>query len=286
MVLSGALSLGLSSVSPVWAGIEDWQVNEIVTSASGDDEVRYIELYNEVGGCLFASTRVRVYGSGGAIVGTTTLVATTTCYEPGRYFVLASPRADAALGMSADHLGAPALPTDAAQVCFEGTSTRYDCVRWGTIAQPVTDILGFSDATSAAPPPDSQALSRVAVTHVIEDDWQVTSPTPGGPIEDPPWVPVDAGPMPDASAVVDAGPGDGDAGAIPDAGGAPDAGEMTVDARVSIDAKNERFLDLDPAGGADCSCRVGRRDSGAGGAPWIALCFVVVWVWRSGMRTP
>jgi MYXO-CTERM domain-containing protein len=63
--------------------------------------------------------------------------------------------------------------------------------------------------------------------------------------------------VPDA-AVMDAG---GDAGmtdaAGPDARMADAAGP--ADAWARADARNTRFLDLDPVGGAGCGCRVGGR---------------------------
>lgn len=271
--LAACLLAYLAALAPAWAGIEDWQLNEVVTTAAGDTDVRYIELYNEVGGCFFGTSRIVVYDAAGTAMGSTQLVQTTTCYDPGSYFLLATPQADAALGMTADHLGAPALPTDAGQVCFSSTSTRYDCVRWGTIDTAVTDLLGNTDATSATPPPDSQSLARVLTTHIVSDDWQVLPPTPGDANDGVIWTPPDAGPTPDAGvALPDAGVAAPDAAPMPTV----DASPVAVDAAIDVDAPNLRYLDLAPAGGA-CGCRADAPASGDLGALLLVLALLY---WR------
>lgn len=250
----------LAPVGEVSGGIEDWQLSEVLTSVGGDTRIRYVELYNDVGGCFFASSRVVVYDVDGQSIGSTPVAITTTCYEPGSYFLLATPEANAALGMSADHLGLPALPVDIAQVCFTSTSTRYDCVRWGAVNTPVTDLLGSADLSSTTPALDNESIARISTTHVIVDDWAGRLPTPGGDNDGVVWMPPDAGPTPDAGPAPDAGPTGPDAGPFDaDAGSTNrDAGPTAIDARTA-DARNQRYLDLDPAGGATCGCRVGRR---------------------------
>ena len=279
IVLAIALLASSRSAS---AGIEDWQLNEVLTSASGDTDIRYIELFNAVGGCLFATSRIHVYDSDGANIGSTALVATTTCYDPGTYFLLATPQANAALSMNADHLGVPQLPIDDGQVCFSSTSTRHDCVRWGTIGTAVTDLIGTADTTSTLAPPDSQSLARIATTHVVMDDWQLLPPTPHDANDGVIWTPPDAGPM----TMPDAGLPVADAGVTPDAPEMPtvDAAPPVVpDATPDIDARNQRFLDLDPAGGAACGCRVGHGDRGderEGGVLWLLSLTVGALLWR------
>ncbi len=238
------------------AGIEDWELNEVVTSAGGDGAVRYLELANLAGGCLFPTSQVVVYDGAGQVVGTTALVSQTTCYGAPTYFLLATSAAVTWFGITADRQVVPALPSAAGQACFVSSQTRYDCVRWGPITTAVEDFFGVGDATSAQAPPDGQSLSRTDHTNIVSADWSVLSPTPRGPNDGTPWTPPDAGPTPDAGAPADAGP---DAGPRPDAAVIPDA-------RPVGDASDQRYLDLDPAGGALCSCR-----TGAGGTASVLL---------------
>lgn len=274
------VSLSVTGIAA--AGIEDWQVNEVVTSVGGSTAVRYVELFNQPGGCLFSSTRVMVFGADGALLGATTLVPSTTCFGPDSYFVITTPAGAAALGMSADHQGLPALPTDAGQVCFSATSTRYDCTRWGVIEQAVTDLFGSQDDTSAVAPGDGQALARVATTHMVLDDWELAALTPGQVNDGPPWTLPDAGPTPgDAGMPMnDAGTAMSDAGALmDDAGVTPvDAAVPRADAAPRPDARNTRYLDLDPAGGAGCGCGSSRA-RGAGPGAWL-LCLAGLLVVR------
>lgn len=257
MFIAGAVLTYLGA-GDARADIHDWEVNEVLVSAGGDTSVRFVELANPVGGCLFPSSRVVVYDGAGDVLGSVTMVSQTTCYGPGTYYLLATSAAVAEYGIAADKTMAPVLPAGAAQVCFVSSTSRYDCVRWGSLADPLPDFFGPGDTTVAGPPADSQALARTSRTHVVMDDWQILSPTPRGPNDGTPWFPPDAGPMPDAGPVPDAGP---DAGPRPDAAIFPDA-------RPTADASPQQYLDVDPGGGAMCSCRGG---TGGGGNALLVL---------------
>jgi hypothetical protein len=266
--------------------IHDWEVNEVLVSAGGDASVRFVELANPVGGCLFPSSRVVVYDGAGGVLGSVTMVTQTTCYGPDTYYLLATSAAVAAYGVAADKTMAPVLPAGAAQVCFVSSTSRYDCVRWGSLATPLADFFGPGDTSVATSPPDSQALARTGRTHVVMDDWQILSPTPRGPNDGSPWSPPDAGPTPDAGPPPDAGP---------DAGPRPDAA-MLPDARPTADASPQRYLDVDPGGGATCSCRGGADGGGSAllilGALWLAItrrrgrAMLSAMGWGSSRATP
>ena len=126
---------------PAAAGVEDWEVNELLVLEAGDPAIQYIELRNEVGGCLFPSSRVEVLDSSGSLV--------------------------------------DAFGTTHGQVCFSSSATRYDCVRYGTLATPVPDFFGVGDTSATLAPPDGISLARIDRTHVVIDDWQLATPTPG-----------------------------------------------------------------------------------------------------------
>jgi len=258
------------SAGPAGAGVEDWEVNEVVVSGGGNSAVRYIELANLPGGCLFPSSRVTVYDADGVAVDTAGLVAGTTCFGADTYFLLATPAAMSFFGTDADVQQAPLIPAAAGQVCFISSTTRYDCVRWGTINTPLVDFYGPSDTTTAMPPGDSMALERRSSTHVVAVDWAVDSPTPRGPNDGTPWSPPDAGPTPDARPPVDAGP---DAGPPPDAWLLPDAHPVH-------DASPQGYLDLTATGGATCSCTGGTGTPGALGGNLLLLAAAVLLLHR------
>jgi hypothetical protein len=282
LITGWAWAAALLPASRAWAGVQDWQVSEVVTSAAGDPGVRYIELENPVGGCMFPSTRIEIYDASGGPLGAVAPAATTTCFGPNTFYLLATSDAVSFFGTSADHQIVPVIPRDAGQICVASSTTRYDCVRWGVIAQPVYDFYGGADATMAMAPPDGQGLSRIDTTHVVAADWSILSPTPRGPNNGTPWTPPDAGVVdagPDAgvtpdAAVADAGPDAGpDAGIAADAAGPADAA-LPADAREQADARNTRFLDLDPVGGAACGCRAGGSDRPARHLPLAVLALL------------
>ncbi len=259
MVVLGAAILGRGGAAG--AGIEDWEVNEVVTQVGGDVQIRYIELRNLPGGCMFPTTRIVAYDAAGQNVGSINPVVGTTCWGPDTYMLFATTAAQTSFDTGADRSIVPALPVDAGQVCFTSSATRYDCVRWGTIATPVHDFFGASDDSTVAAPASGTALARIATTHVIADDWVGLAPTPRGPNDGTPWSPPDAGPVPDA------GP---DAGVPIDAAPTPDA-FIFPDAGQRLDARSDRYLDLTPRG-AGCGC----SGSGGGGRGSLALLLVAL----------
>ncbi len=254
--------------------VQDWQVNEILTHAGGDGAVRYVELWNQVGGCLFPTSQLRVYDAAGQLLDQVSPVAATTCFGPDTYFLFATPAAASRFDTTADEQILPSLPADAGQVCFASSATRYDCARWGAIETAVVDLFGPDDQSSAEPPGDAVALARVATTHVVAVDFALAEPTPRGPNDGGPWYPPDAGPTPDAAPAGDAAP-------IPDGGPIADAWTL-FDAGPRVDASGQRYLDMDPQGGATCSCRVGRRGDPAGSG--LLALLVIGWLAAGGRR--
>ena len=228
------------------ADVQDWQVNEVLTSAGGDTAVRYVELRNDVGGCLFPSSRIEVFDADGALIGNAAPVAATTCFGPDTYFLFATSGAETVFTTTGDHGIVPALPVTAGQVCFTSSTTRYDCVRYGTINTVIPDFFGASDITTTTAPNDGGALIRILTSHVVVDDWEVNLATPRGPNDGTPWTPPDAGPMPDAAPIPDAAP--------PVDAQPPTDAYVLRDAASGEDARGQRYLDVDPVGGADCGC--------------------------------
>jgi hypothetical protein len=247
----------------VLAGVAAFRLSEIVTaSPTADPAARYIELEAIGDGCLFPSTVVRVYDAAGAFVADAQPFANTTCFNDGTFLLFATPAAQSVFMTAADAAIVPTLPEAAGQLCLVSSTTRYDCVRWGPITTPVHDLFAPSDDTTAGAPPGGYALARIADVNVVSADWRIETPTPRAANDGMPWDPGDAG--------IDASPPD----AGTDGGSTGDAG---IDAPFTVDAArvdaNDRFLDLDPGGGAVCGCGAGAgRSSGlVAGAALLVL---------------
>lgn len=207
------------------AGVEAWRINEVGAGVGGDPELRFVELYAppspSADSCFFSSTRLEVLAADGTLVGSVTPFGTTTCFAGDTYFLFATTAAATHYGVARDAALPYPLPAGGGQVCFRSSATRYDCVRWGAITFPVTDLGDPSDTTSAPAIPDGQALARVATTNVVAMDFVIQSPTPRQPNDGTVWYPPDAGPTPDGSPLPDADLAD--ARMFPDARPRPDA---------------------------------------------------------------
>lgn len=245
------------------AGVAAFRLSEVVTaSPTADPAARYVELEAFADGCLFPTTVLRSYDAGGAAIGEVAPFSETICFADGAYLLFATPAAQAvyATGMP-NGAAVPMLPVAAGQLCLISSTTRYDCVRWGPITQPVHDLFGPADDTSAAAPPGGFALARIADVNVVEADWRIESPTPRAPNDGTPWDPGDAG--------IDAAPTDAGASDAATDGPRPIDAPFTVDG-ARIDA-NDRFLDLDPGGGAACGCGASGTRGGAASTGLAAI---------------
>lgn len=262
---------------PVQADVGDWRVNEVLASADGDADVRYVELYappsDVADNCFFSTTRIEVLGPDGALLGSVTPFGATTCYGGDTYFLFASPEAADRFGVTRDAPLTLPLPPDGGQLCFRSSATRYDCTRWGAVTAAVTDLAAPADTTAASALADGLALSRIADTGVVADDFALADPTPRQPNDGTIWYPPDAGPPPDADTTPDA---------------------EVIDARVFVDAPpppprpdggagQPSWMLADPGADPACSCRSGGARGGAV-AGWTVLLGLVVAVIRRRPR--
>ena len=251
------------------AGVEDWQLNEVHIQSESDTQIRFVELVNLPGGCLFPSSTLNLYSADGTLLDLIPLAQVTTCHGAPTYLLLATPQASAYFGVPSDLAQLGELPSSG-QLCFASSSTLYDCVRWGAVTTPIVDLFGDTDTTLAPEPPNNSSLSRVQTLHVVVDDWENLQPTPRAPNDGSVWEPPDAGPVPDAATLVDAGP-------IADAAERVDAGK----ADAEPDARNTRYLDLDAVGGGDCGCQ---HTGSAGGLGYGALLIFALALGRRKLR--
>jgi MYXO-CTERM domain-containing protein len=233
------------------AGVAVFRLSEVVTASPTDDPAaRYVELEVFGDGCLFPSTVLRAFDGGGAAVGEVAPFASTTCVTAGTYRCSRPrrrrrvhdrcrrrQRAAAGGGRAGvpDQLDHPlrlragadlTAVTISSAPTTPAPSSRPAASRWP--ASPTS--------TSSRPTGGSRLTPRAQRRHAVE--------------------PGDAG----VDAAIDAG--DGDAGI--------DGPPPPIDAPFMVDAAhidaNDRFLDLDPGGGAACGCGT----SGGGGSALLA----------------
>lgn len=243
----------LAAPNNAWSGVSDWELSEVHVSSAGDANLRYVELVNEVGGCLFPTSTLDLYDAQGTLLDTQGLSVITSCYGAPTYLLLATGESAEYFGVARDGNLSTQLP-EAGQLCFRSSQTNYDCVRWGPVLGPIFDLFGPVDTSAIALPDDGVSVHRFDRSHIVAADWQAAEPTPRQPNDGTVWLPPDAGPIFDAGPVYDAGPS-------PDAAQRPDSGPRP-DARSGI--SNPDYLDLDPVGGASCGCQTQGQGSWGG----------------------
>ncbi len=238
------------------AGVADWELSEVHLSSDGDANLRYVELANEAGGCLFPTSTLDLYDAAGVLLDTQSLSVITVCHGAPTYLLLATQQAASYFGVDRDgNLSSP-LPA-AGQLCFSSSQTNYDCFRWGTLTDPVPDLFNATDTSAIAASADGFSMVRTDRTHVVAADWEEALPTPRQPNDGTAWIPPDAGIVYDAGVPPDAGP-------QPDAAQRSDAGPRP-DARIGV--REPDYLDLDTTGGASCGCQTQNRNR------WWSLLF-------------
>ncbi|MFH0902593.1 MAG: hypothetical protein V2A73_18340 [Pseudomonadota bacterium] len=254
------------------AGVEGWQISEVSASRDGDQELRFIELYappsDGIDNCFYQTTRIEVSDKDGNLLGSETPFMTTLCYPGNTYFFLSTTKAAQLLGVPRDAPLKVKIPLEAGQICLVSSTTPYDCVRWGEVAKPMSDISAPDDISTAVPLVDGKSLARMADTGVVAKDFVLKDPSPRQPNDGGVWVPPDGGP---------------DAEPLPDAAPLPDAPEeIFADAppRPKIDGAgmDPRYYSADPGGGAMLSCRVdaGRASAKIGLIFGVALAVLVL----------
>lgn len=268
-VMGGVLGITLAAM-PAAAGVLDWQISEVVSSVGGDRELRFVELYAEPGtkdNCFFSSSRLEIFDAAGNLLGSVTPFQTTQCYQGETYFLFATPEAEGHFSVARDAPLTVRLPAHG-QVCFKSSNTRYDCMRWGTIAKAVVDLTDAQDESTAPALPDGAGLSRTARTGIVADDFEVRTPTPRQPNNGTVWIPPDAGPdaRPPDAALPDAPPSD----ARPDA-----RPYVPPDARPPLPS----WPNADPGGGVAITCQIGPGRQVAGEGWPLGLGGLLAWAW-------
>jgi hypothetical protein len=161
-------------------------VNEVMLASSGGDaNVQFVEFLDK-GGTeeqftpVFAPYKLVVYDAAGNKLGEHTLNPTglRAASAAGREYLVSTPAADSAFGVTGDEKLDVTLPLGAGQACFEANPNppAFSCLTWGTITKAVpTNSMGTGSAHGPTPP-NGQSDQRQPDGSVI-----AAAPTPKAP---------------------------------------------------------------------------------------------------------
>jgi hypothetical protein len=180
-----SLTLGGLGVvaAPAQATFHLERVNEVMlASSSGDSSVRFVELLDH-GGVeeqftpVFAPYKLGVYDGAGNKLGEQLLNPTglKDAAAADRPYLISTPGADSAFGVSGDELLTVSLPKGAGQACFEANPDphAFNCLTWGSVTKPVPTNSNGTGSANGPVPPDGQSDQRQA-----DDSILAASPTP------------------------------------------------------------------------------------------------------------
>jgi hypothetical protein len=146
-------------------------VNEVMRSASGDATAQLVELW-DTGNEPFpaAAYSLDIFDADATKLGRVNTPGIMGGSGP-QYYVISTPAANAALGITGDAPLTVTLPRDG-QACFIGANERLvHCVAWGCVRTKITPATPLG-----ASPGDGASLQRTPNGAILT----VAAPTPGG----------------------------------------------------------------------------------------------------------
>jgi hypothetical protein len=183
--------------------------NEVMlASGTGDSGAQFVELLDHGGSeeaftPVFAPYKLVIYDAAGTQLGEHVLdpAGLRDAAAADREYLVSTPAADAALGVTADEALDVQLPLDAGQACFQANPDppAFSCLTWGAISKPVaTNSMGTGSVNGPAPAngkseqrlPD-QSVVTAAPTPKAPN--KADSGTPGGGGGPPPFAGVGFG---------------------------------------------------------------------------------------------
>ena len=178
--ISVALVLAAMVLLPAAAAQATFHLNKVnevmLASASGDTNVRFVEFFDpssEPYPPTFAPYGLAIYDAAGHKLGSQTLTASKLASASGtRPFLISTPQADAAFGVTGDETLTVTFPKTAGQACYTAMGgTPYSCITWGCI----TSFVSTSGTGSfhGAVPANGMSAQRQS-----NDSVQIASPTP------------------------------------------------------------------------------------------------------------
>jgi hypothetical protein len=178
-----ALSLGALGLlaEPALATFHVNMVNEVMlASGGGDANVQFVEFLDNGGSeeqftPVFAPYKLVIYDAAGNKLGEHTLNPTglRAASAADREYLVSTPAADAAFGVTGDEKLDVTLPLGAGQACFEANPNppAFSCLTWGTITKAVpTNSMG-TGSLHGPTPPNGQSDQR-------QPDGSVVAATP------------------------------------------------------------------------------------------------------------
>jgi hypothetical protein len=204
-------------------------VSEVMLSTGGDARAQLIELH-DTGDELFPAPAysVEVFDAEAVSLGTIATPGISGGNGP-TFYLVTTPQADAALGVTGDTALNIALPVDG-QACFIGTAARkVHCIAWGCVNQKVTPATPLG-----ASPSDGDSLQRTPSGAALT----VAAPTPGGANTDGAMDdPCPVAPMPDGT------PGDSDpSGGCCDSGSGGGIGACLMLGLIALTTRKRRSV--------------------------------------------
>jgi hypothetical protein len=158
----------------------------MLASAGANAKVQFVELLDKGGSeeafpPLFAPYKLVIFNGAGAKLGQHLLNAagmrSAAATSPPKAYLISTPAADAALGVTGNEKLNVALPLHAGQACYTAMSSDdpYSCITWGCISHAVDASTGTGSAHGAVPPNGKSAQRQP------NDSIQIASPTPKKP---------------------------------------------------------------------------------------------------------
>jgi hypothetical protein len=185
-LLVGSFAVAGIWAAPAFATFHLEMANEVMLgSSSGDSRVQFVELLDHGGSeeaftPVFAPYKLVVYDAAGNKLGEHELSASglREAATADREYLLSTPAADAAFGVTGDEALDVQLPAGAGQVCFEANPDphAFSCLTWGSITKPVQTNPQGTGSVNGPAPANGKSEQRLPDNSVV-----AASPTPKAP---------------------------------------------------------------------------------------------------------
>lgn len=149
--------------TPAAASFHFIKITEVLAGTAAEPDAHFVELQMYSGGQNQVATHsVVVYDAAGVQQATFTFTGNVANGADQSYLLLATPEAEAALGVEADLEMTPVIASEGGKVCWE-PALMIDCVSWGAYTAGGTDQGGnatgtpFNQATGLLP---GQSMTR------------------------------------------------------------------------------------------------------------------------------
>lgn len=149
--------------APAGATFHFIKITEVFAGTAAQPDAHFVELQMYSGGQNQVATHsVVVYDAAGVQTATFTFTNNVSNGADQAYVLVATPEAEAELGVQADLEMTPALAREGGKVCWE-PALQVDCVSWGSYSAGATDQGGnatgtpFNQATGLVP---GQSMTR------------------------------------------------------------------------------------------------------------------------------